>query len=240
MTVAYDGGNYYGWQIQPRHNTVQAECEKALAQISGAHSRVQCSGRTDTGVHARGQVAHFDLCRSLEPRALSNGLNALLPPDIRVLKLTPTASDFHACFSAVGKEYRYFICNAPHVFPDERMYRLHERKPLNVDAMQAAARLIQGRHDFASFSANPKRDMKGTVRNLYELKVLKRGRTIIIVAHGEGFLYKMVRSLAGFLVRVGREEVPPSLANEILASGVRTARVPTAQPYGLFLWKVFY
>ncbi len=240
MVLAYDGTACFGWQAQPAHRTIQGELERALKELTGEQQRIQCSGRTDRGVHAREQVAHFDLAKPVVLRKLLLGFNALLPDDIRVFSLRKAAPEFHARYDATEKEYRYFIWNGPVLPPWLRHYRTLVRPPLDVPAMtQAAARLV-GRHDFAAFSANPNREVDGTVRHLRDLKVRRRGREIVLVARGDGFLYKMVRSLAGFLIRVGSGELPPEAARTILASKKRTARVPTAAPQGLFLWRVRY
>jgi tRNA pseudouridine38-40 synthase len=240
MVVSYDGTRYAGWQTQPGHATIQGELERALKELTGEQQRMHSSGRTDRGVHARAQVMHFDLERAAEPRKLLRGFNALLTPDIRVLTLVPAPASFHARFSAREKEYRYFIHNDAVLPPTVRHYRAHVRDRLDVAAMQKAARALVGRHDFAAFSANPNREIDGTVRSLRKLEVRKRGREITIVARGDGFLYKMVRSLAGFLIRVGAGELSPDAASQILHSKLRTARVPTAHPQGLFLWRVRY
>lgn len=240
MVVAYDGSAYAGWQVQPSHHTIQGALEAALHRITGEKVRVQCSGRTDAGVHAIGQVAHFDLAKPVVLAKLQLGLNAVLAEDIRILALRRARPDFHARFSTSGKEYRYFIWNAAVLPPHIRHYRWLVRSPLDVAAMRRAAVLLVGKQDFAAFSANPNREIEGTVRHLHALSVTRRGPEVVIHARGDGFLYKMVRSLAGFLVRVGTGELPPSSAREILATKTRTATVPTAPPQGLFLWKVFY
>lgn len=240
-TLAYDGTAYHGWQVQPRHRTIQGECERVLHELSGHRIRVEASGRTDTGVHARGQVAHFDWPLPARPATkLWLGMNALLPPDIRVLAGRAVPPSFHARFSAKAKEYRYFIHTAEPVPPDVRCYRLPVRDPLDVSAMRAAAKRLEGYHDFAAFAANPNRELDGTHRTLTALHITQRGPLIVIRARGDGFLYKMVRSLAGFLIRVGRGELAPTDTQPILESRVRTARVPTAPPQGLFLWHVYY
>lgn len=241
LTLAYDGTAYHGWQVQPRHRTIQGECERVLRELSGVRTRVEASGRTDTGVHARGQVAHFDWAVPVRlPTKLQLGLNALLPPDIRVLAIRRVPAHFHARFSATGKEYRYFIHNAEPIWPDCRSYRLPVRKPLDVQAMSAAAAKLQGYHDFAAFAANPNREIDGTSRTIHRFRVTRQGPLITLQVKGDGFLYRMVRSLAGFLIRVGNGELTPDHARTILASGTRTARVPTAPPQGLFLWRVYY
>ena len=240
MVIAYDGTAYYGWQTQPRHPSVQDEIERALERLDGAKPRVHSSGRTDTGVHALGQCAHVDLQRDWDPPKLRLATNALLPDDIRVLSVRRAAGDFHARYSAAGKEYRYFIWNGDVMPPHLRHYRAHERRPLDVAAMRAAARPLVGRHDFAAFSANPHREIGGTVRQIRMLSLRASGRDIVLRVQGDGFLYRMVRSLAGYLIRVGRGEIGPESAGLILRSRLRTARVPTAPPQGLFLWKVQY
>jgi len=240
MLLAYDGTAYAGWQIQPAARTIQGELEKALHRLTREPVRVQCSGRTDAGVHAAGQVAHFDLVRPAEPAKLLRGLNALLAEDIRVLALRRARPAFHARYSATGKEYRYFIWNAGVLPPTVRAYRWLVRASLDVAAMRQAAAALVGRRDFAAFTANPNREVDGTVRHLRVLQVTRRGSELVIRVRGDGFLYRMVRSLAGFLVRVGTGELPPEAARTILASRRRTATVPTAPPQGLFLWQVFY
>ncbi len=240
ITVGYDGSGYSGWQVQPNGLTVQEVLETTLARLEGTPVKVHGSGRTDQGVHARAQVAHFDLEKPFEAASLRRAMNAILPRDIRVLSAKRTRPDFHARKQATGKEYRYFVWNADVMPPTERLYHVHETQPLDVAAMQEAADVLVGRHDFAAFTANPNRVVESTVRELFELTVRKRGGEVVLVARGEGFLYKMVRSLAGWLLRVGKGEVAPGDTAAILESRVRTARVPTAPPEGLFLWRVWY
>ncbi len=157
ITVAYDGTAYGGWQIQPNANTVQAELQAVLKRLGAGDVKVHGSGRTDAGVHARGQVAHFDLPRPFAPTALVRAMNACLPPDIRVMDAAAVTAGFHARKSAVGKAYRYFIWNAPVMLPTARLYHLHETEPLDIATMQAAAACLVGKHDFAAFAANPSR-----------------------------------------------------------------------------------
>lgn len=240
LTLSYDGSAYAGWQIQPIHRTIQGELEKVLTTFTGHKVKVHGSGRTDQGVHAVGQAAHTDLPLKLSGPELRKTVNALLPADIRLMHAMRIAHDFHARRSAVSKEYRYFIWNDEIVPPFLRLYRTHIRIPLNVSAMRAAAAVLAGRHDFAAFTANPHRQVESTVRHLTQLSVRRRGKEIIIIARSEGFLYKMVRSLAGLLIRIGMGTVPASEVRHILKSRERTAHVPTARPQGLFLWRVWY
>lgn len=241
LRIAYDGTRYAGWQVQPGRETIQGVLEDAVAEITGEQQRVHCSGRTDAGVHARGQVAHVDIgTKQLAARKFARSLNGVLPDDIRIMAAARAAPDFHARFDAVQKEYRYFVWNGPTIYPDVRLYRFHERCKLDVDAMCASAEILQGEHDFAAFAANPNREIDGTVRRVDDVVVRKKGHELCMMVRGEGFLYKMVRSIAGYLLRVGRGEVTAADTSVILASKVRTARVPTAPAHGLFLWRVVY
>ncbi|MEI6891354.1 MAG: tRNA pseudouridine(38-40) synthase TruA [Pontiella sp.] len=241
IKVSYDGTNYSGWQVQPKQKTVQGDIERLLAEMTGQkHVRVESSGRTDTGVHARAQVAHFDLPKEVDPKYFQRGLNAQLDRDIRIVTMEKVSNDFHARFSAVGKEYRYFIYNGLIVPPTKRLYRLQEGRPLDVERMRVAAALLVGTHDFASFAANRRVPIKDTVRTITSFNVRRHGAEITLEVQGNGFLYKMVRGLAGFLVHVGMGRLEPEAVPDILAHGKRTAKVQTAQPHGLFLWKVFY
>ena len=241
ITIAYDGTDYAGWQIQPSKETVQGEIERVLEIVVGEKIRIHHSGRTDAGVHAKGQVAHFDLEKPIDVRRFQTSLNAILNPDVRIMKLQKVKDDFHARFSAKSKEYRYFIWNGPAVPPELRLYRLHERRPLDIDAMKRAAEALVGEHDFAAFTANPKREIGGTVKTVTDIRITRsREGDVKICVIGEGFLYKMVRSIAGFLLRVGIGELEPKDAKRLLQFARRTNEVPTAKALGLFLWKVSY
>ena len=240
ITVSYDGTGYYGWQVQPNVVTVQEKIEKVLFQLGGEVVKIHGSGRTDRGVHARGQVAHFDFHRPFTTKALGRGLNALLPDDIRIMRTDIVSPEFHARKHVVEKEYRYFIWNDVVLPPNRRFDHLRVSYSLDVNAMQSAAAYLVGRYDFAAFSANPKDFVASTVRTIFVLDVHKKGKEIIIIVKGEGFLYKMVRSIAGWLLRVGKGEVAPEDTIAMLASKLRTSEVPTARAKGLFLWNVKY
>lgn len=240
LTIGYDGTAYAGWQVQPHHRTIQQTIEESLARLTGEAVKVHGSGRTDQGVHAKGQVAHCDLTAVWACDRLRKGLNALLPPDIRVFAVRTVESEFHARRSAVRKEYRYFIWNDEVMDPCHQRYAAHVRKPMDISAMKGAAAILVGRHDFASFTANPNREVESTVRELHYIKIRKTGPLLTIAVASEGFLYRMVRSICGMLIRAGEGAVTPHAVKEILASCTRTARVPTAPAQGLFLWKVWY
>ena len=240
MTVAYDGTDFHGWQVQPNQSTVQGALEAALSHLTGGTVHVHSCGRTDTGVHARAQVAHFDLKRPWEDGKLQRALNALLPDAVRVTALRRTRNDFHARYDAKGKEYRFSIWNAPVPCPLHRLQTVHVRLPLDLAAMRQAAAFLEGTRDFAAFSANPRREIGGTVRTLWRLAVRKQGNLVTISALGDGFLYKMVRSLAGHLLRVGAGAISAAETPALLDSKLRTARVETAPARGLCLWKIHY
>lgn len=252
LTVAYDGTNYYGWQRQPEHLGIQQAIEDALAPFERNATKVVPegepsitvfgSGRTDAGVHARRQIAHFDLEREIRPLNIQRALNATLPPDIRILEAEVAEPEFHAQFSAHGKEYRYFIWNAEVMPPHRRLYAAHVRNPLNLDAVRDAAARFVGEHDFAAFTVNPHRVVRTTVRRVTAIDVVtsEEGKLVEFRVRGGGFLYKMVRSISGFLISVGLGREKPEAVDEVLASCTRTARVESAPPQGLFLWDVWY
>jgi tRNA pseudouridine38-40 synthase len=241
LTVAYDGTAYAGWQVQPDRPSVQQVLEETLAEIVGHAVKIHGSGRTDAGVHARGQVAHADLACRMTAKSVGRALNARLPPDIRVLKASLTRPGFHARRSAAGKEYRYFVWNDELILPDRRLYAAHAYRPLDVAAMREGAAFFVGRHDFASFTANPQRVVESTVRTLFAFTVSRRGKEVVFRVSGEGFLYKQVRGMVGFLLRVGERAEKPEAVKELLDSRApRKARVPTAAAQGLFLWRVWY
>ncbi len=240
FTVAYDGTSYAGWQIQPGQITVQQVLQEAFADLTGEFVKVHGSGRTDAGVHAAGQVIHVDTLCTLSPIAFVRALNVRLPQDIRMLDGEVADDAFHARKSAIAKEYRYYIYQGEIILPHVRLYRAHVHKTLDVDAMRQALSLLEGTHDFAAFSANPDREVETTVRTIFSVGLQSHGSELMLSLRGDGFLYKMVRSIAGWLIRVGRGQVPPEDTQSVLDSRVRTAAVPTAAPEGLFLWRVEY
>lgn len=243
LTLAYDGTDYAGWQVQPNGTAVQEIVEQAIVKLFGVKARVHGSGRTDAGVHALGQVAHFEVPKAqatIPLKRLRIALNGALPGDVRVLKAEVAPEGFHARFSAKEKTYRYQIFCDEVMDPFLRRWALHWPRPLDVAAMRRAARVLAGRHDFAAFSANPQRGQESTVRTLKRLSVARRGTMVMITATADGFLYKMVRSLAGALLKVGAGKLPVEDIRRILASKQRTAIVETAPPQGLFLVRVRY
>ena len=243
ILVAYDGTDFSGWQRQVDRRSVQQDLEEALLPLSpgGAPVAVHGSGRTDAGVHARGQVAHFDLGREIDGASLRRALNDRLADDVRVLEAEPAPPDFDARFSAHGKEYRYLVWNAETMDPLLRRYRLGVPRPLDLCAMRRAAAHFVGEHDFAAFTANPQRPVESTVRRVFSAEIESPAdHEVEIRVAGEGFLYKMVRSIAGFLIAVGTGKERPEAVREVLESRVRTARVESAPARGLVLWRVWY
>jgi tRNA pseudouridine38-40 synthase len=213
--------------------------EARLAQLLGGLVRIHSSGRTDAGVHAQGQVFHFDSAWNHGPERLKAALRVGLPPAIQIKSLRPVSPEFHARFGATGKVYVYNIYLGD-ADPFTRPFVWALERPLNVDAMKTAAEILRGKHDFRAFSAlnGPPKD--DTVRDLRRLDVVRRGARLRITAEADGFMYKMVRSLVGGLVSVGEGKLSPTQLREILQSRQRTPLVQTAPPQGLFLVKVFY
>ncbi len=241
IVLAYDGTAYSGYQLQDNGIAVQQKLEEALAYINRAPVRVFGCSRTDAGVHAKGFCAHFDLNVPIPPKNLVRAMNSRLPEDIRVMRAAFARSDFNARNDAKGKEYRYHVYQAdilpPHLVP----YWTFCHRPLDLKAMQDAAARFVGRHDFVSFAANPHRDLETTVRNIFAFTVKKSGPRYVFSVKGDGFLYKQVRSMVGFLLSVGKGNEKPEAVTELLeAAAPRTARVETAPGRGLFLWKVWY
>lgn len=240
-TCAYDGTDLFGWQSQPKGNTVQDYIEERLQQIFSKPIRIHGSGRTDTGVHAKGQVFHFDAEWSHKPTDLLNALRTPLPPSIHILNLTQVSKDFHARFSVKRKRYAYNLYEG-YAIPTESRYCLSlGTRKLDINSMKAAASYLIGIHDFSAFAAIPRGSNGGDpFKEVLRLDVTKRGSHIRIITEGTGYLYKMVRSIVGALIDVGLGKLTPSNIDEILKSRRRTIKVTTAPAKGLFLEKVFY
>ncbi|MSU23765.1 MAG: tRNA pseudouridine(38-40) synthase TruA [Opitutus sp.] len=236
---AYDGTAFDGWQSQARGRAIQDVIEARLAQIFGEPVRIHGSGRTDAGVHATGQVFHFDAEWRHATGKLLAALRGGLPAAIQVKSVRAVAADFHARFQATNKRYVYRL-QLGDADPFARPFCWQIFNPLDLAAMEAAAVALRGRHDFRAFTALNGTVREDTVRNLRRLEIRRRGRSVRITVEAEGFLYKMVRSLVGALVAVGEGRLTPARVKEILGSRERTALVKTAPPHGLFLEKVFY
>ena len=244
ITLAYDGGAYVGWQRQASGTSVQGLLEDALRDLDGRDVAVTGAGRTDAGVHALGQVASFAIARTIAADALARALNARLPDSVRVVDAVEAAPAFHPRFDARSKTYRYRIWNGTVMDPFERAYAWHVIGALDVAAMDAAARRLEGRHDFAAFQATGS-DTKTTVRVITSSRVVVTegttgGRLIAYEITGDGFLRHMVRAIAGTLVEIGHGRRPATAIVDVLASRDRGQAGPTAPACGLFLVSVDY
>ena len=243
LVMAYDGSGFSGWQSQAGGTGIQDYVEAAIAKIVGQPVRVHGSGRTDAGVHALGQVAHFDAPSPVRAAgAWQMALNANLPPAVRVLRVTRAAGGkegFHARFSATGKGYVYRIWNERFLHPMEIGRAWLVPHPLDIAALRAGAAALVGRHDFAGFCANRGQPEKDTVRTVRKIAVARRGPLVTLSFVGEGFLYKMVRLLTGSLVRVGQGRGDVAWLRSILAGEAQKTQF-AAPAEGLYLAKVFY
>lgn len=236
---AYDGTSFAGWQSQVGGTAIQDVIEARLAAILGGPVRIHGSGRTDAGVHALGQVFHFDAEWRHGPDKLLAALRVGLPPAIQVASIRPAAADFHARFQATGKRYEYrLFLGDPDPFSRPYVWALF--RPLDLTAMRGAAAVLTGRHDFRAFTAVNGTEKEDTVRHVRRLDVRRVGRRVTIIAEADGFMYKMVRSLAGVLVTVGEGRMSVEDVRRVLAGGVRIPAVQTAPAQGLFLRQVFY
>lgn len=240
-TCSYDGTDLFGWQSQPKGNTVQDHLEKRLHQIFSQKIRIHGSGRTDTGVHAKGQVFHFDAPWPHKPSDLLNAFRTNLPPNIHIINLSLAPKTFHARFSAKKKRYTYNLYEG-YAPPTESRYCWSSgTKKLNLISMQEAASYLVGTHDFSAFAATPRGAIGiDPIRELFRLDVIKKGPRIRIITEGSGYLYKMVRSMIGGLIDTGLGKLTPNDIKEILKSRRRTIKIKTAPAKGLFLEKVFY
>ena len=240
-TCAYDGTDFDGWQRQPSGGAVQNHIEGALTQIFDRPLQLHGSGRTDAGVHARGQCFHFDAEWLHEPEKLIRALHSILHTSIRIKSAKSVSDDFHARFSVSGKRYlyNYYLGRADPV--DDRYVWACRDLPLDLKEMQVAADRLLGTHDFSAYSAtHGKENDPNPVKTVSRLQLKQRGKFIRLDAEGSGFLYRMVRSIAGALYAVGRGRLTPDDIAEILESKKRTHRIVTAPAKGLFLDKVFY
>ncbi|MBR3750136.1 MAG: tRNA pseudouridine(38-40) synthase TruA [Clostridia bacterium] len=237
-TVEYDGTAYGGWQLQKNAPSIQGELERVLMELCGRRIAVTAAGRTDAGVHALAMPVHFDLESSIPPEKLPFVFNRNLPPDIRMIS-AEQKEGFHARFDAKGKTYRYAVCNRPHASAMERNRSMHFPYKLELEPMQEAAKFIEGRHDFAAFAASGAQT-KTTVRTVKEVKVEKCGDMFYITVTGDGFLYNMVRIIAGTLLSVGNGRMTPEQVRLAVESGNREDAGFTAEPQGLTLLEVYY
>jgi tRNA pseudouridine38-40 synthase len=245
MIVGYDGTAYHGFQSQPGGNTVQDRLEEAVRILTGERVKVHGSGRTDAGVHARGQVINIHTASRIPIERWCLAMNSRLPDDIVVSDAREVPEDFHARRSALRKTYRYTIHNGRYPDPLTRLYTLHVYRPLCADRMAEGLSYLIGEHDFTSY-CSPRTEMEDRVRTIYsgsvrtEAAAGESDRRIVIEITGNGFLYNMVRIIVGTLILVGREEMEPIRMRRILEAKDRSGAGPTAPAHGLTLWSVEY
>jgi tRNA pseudouridine38-40 synthase len=237
IILSYDGTDYYGWQKQPQKKTVQGELEKALYRFKTKRIPVMGAGRTDAGVHAMGQVAHFHARLDLSDDELLRALNGQLPSDIRIASLTRVDRKFHARKSALSKVYQYRICNHRSISPFDVRYVLHWPPPLEIEKMQAAASLFIREADFSTFSSN--RQLH-PVRRILRSEITRQKHEIVYTVEGTGFLKYMVRTMVGTLLEVAKGRLEPHEIEALFEQKKRSLAAPTAPAKGLCLIQVNY
>lgn len=242
ITLAWDGSDFCGWQVQPNLPTIQGTLEEIVGGLEGGPVHVEASGRTDAGVHARAQVAAFTITNPIPIDNLGRAMNRLLPATIRVLETAEAPSDFHPRFDSIAKTYRYTIHRAAICSPFEFRYVHHHPYPLDEDGMIAAAPLFEGEHDFTAFAASDARDEeeKSKVRTIFCSRMERLPDRLIYTVRGSGFLKHMVRNIVGTLIESGRGNLGARVIPELFGSRVRCKAGPTAPAKGLFLESVEY
>lgn len=239
LRVAYDGTNFHGWQLQQNMRTVESELNKALSTLLGVDIQVIGASRTDAGVHALGNVAVFDCDSQIPSEKFAYALNTMLPEDVKVQESIEVEADFHPRHCNCVKTYEYRIYSAAHPIPTKNRYALYTYSKLDLDKMQEAGKYLIGEHDFKSF-ASVHTQATTTVRNIYDLQVLTELDNTVIRVKGNGFLYNMVRIIAGTLLEIGSGKYEPSYIKTMLEETNRCVAGPTAPPQGLTLVKIDY
>lgn len=239
LTIAYDGTNYCGWQIQPNGITIEEILNKALSKMTGEEILVIGASRTDSGVHAMGNVAVFDTDTTIPAEKIAVALNQRLPEDIVITKSEEVPLDFHPRYCNCSKTYEYHIINTRIPIPTKRLTNYFVSYVLDIDKMRKAASYLVGEHDFVSF-CNVRTDVENTVRTITALDIITNGNEITIRITGNGFLYNMVRIIVGTLIRVGRGFYEPEKVKEILEAKDRKAAGVTAPAHGLVLVEIKY
>ncbi len=239
LIVSYDGTNYCGWQVQPNCTSVQQVLEDALFEITGERTRITGSGRTDAGVHALGQVAHFITNSNVPAERFCRAFNIKLPDDIKVLSSQRVDDDFHAVASAKKKTYRYSVYVNHSILPLKDRYAVQIKKQPDLEKMQDCALSLLGEHDFKCMSASGG-GAKTTVRTIYDIKIEQKGESIDFFVTGNGFLYNMVRIMVGTLLAVGTNKIEKQDVLDMLKTGERKMGIKTLSPKGLTLISVEY
>lgn len=239
LTIEYDGTAYAGWQRQENALAVQQVIEEALTKLTRARVVIAGASRTDAGVHALGQTAHFDTESRIPPDKYAFALNTMLPADIRIRKSEAVSEDFHARFSNKGKRYRYLIYQSPHAGALNRNTHAHVIYPLDDEKMRRELTALIGTHDFAAFAASGS-VVKDMVRTIYSASLTRRGDELELLVEGSGFLYNMVRIIAGTLISVGAGRLEEGAFARAIQSGNRLDLGVTAPAHGLTLMEVYY
>jgi tRNA pseudouridine38-40 synthase len=238
ITIQYDGSKYYGWQKQNDSPGIQSVIEKSIYKITKENVELISSGRTDRGVHALGQVANFKTESKIAVEKIPAAINSSLPDDISIIDAKEVDENFHARYCSSKKRYRYVIYNNKYKNPIYRKYSYHVKYDLNFEKMKEESRHLIGEHDFIGFRSTGS-SAKGTVRTIYDIELKKEGDFIVLEIEGKGFLYNMVRIIAGTLIEIGRGRIKESL-KDIIESKERSRAGHTAHANGLFLKKVYY
>lgn len=240
LTIEYDGKNFAGWQTQPGKISIQGEIIKAIKEITGEDVELNASGRTDAGVHALAQVANFKIEKNIEVEKIPYAINSKLPNSIVIKKAEEVEERFHSRYNCKGKTYRYIINNSEFPSALNRYREYHVPQKLDINSMEKAIKLFEGTHDFKGFKSSGGNQKKTTVRTLTRCELLQQDDKIIIELSGDGFLYNMVRIIAGTIVDVGLRKIKVEDINMILDSGDRTLAGRTLPPHGLYLVEVRY
>jgi tRNA pseudouridine38-40 synthase len=243
LTIAFDGTAFHGWHAGRSGKGVSDHIQKALADLFPSAPELVGSSRTDSGVHALGMVAHFDVPAEenrIPARRLAAALNARLPREIRILSAARTCHAFHARFGATSKQYRYQVWNAPVMNPLVLHQAWHVPQHLDLTCMRVAAAHLTGRHDFRAFTSSRDGTLTDSTRSLTRCEILADGPLLTFILEGDGFLYKMCRAIAGTLVRTGRGLMTPEQVGELLRQGAGRTSGINAPAHGLILWKVSY
>lgn len=249
LTIEYDGSGFHGWQRQPEVRTVQGELEKVLTRVCAVPISINGTSRTDAGVHALGQRASFKGDFGIPTNRIALAANNLLAGgmnsqrgvgDVRIIAAEEVPENFHARFNSRGKMYRYIIRNCPETDIFRRNYCYQVKQPLDIEVMTEAAAYIEGTHDFRCFQASGGQEKDTTVRTIHSLVIRRKGDNVIIEVSGDGFLYNMVRIIAGTLTEVGLGKKRPEELKEIIESRDRQKAGHTAPAEGLYLVEVYY
>lgn len=234
LIVAYDGTHYHGWQIQHNAHTIEAELNQAISQLFQTQIKVVGASRTDTGVHAYGNVAIFDVEIEWEISKIAYALNQILPEDIRIQKSEEVDKEWHPRYCKSRKTYEYHIWSSKIAMPTKRYYSYQVKKTLNIEKMKKACQYFIGEYDFKSFRAS-KSDVEHTIRTIYSCEIYENQEEIIIEVCGNGFLYNMVRIMVGTILKVGEGEIQPEEIKDIIQAKDRKRAGKTVPPQGLFL-----